>query len=73
MVDDLIADGEQCRRNNEVENRQAMFRLCRKFTRDMCGILGARNRIPPPKCIENLIKTHFPNEDGSEFVGCNSD
>ena len=70
---DLLQDGERHKRSNDAGNRQVRFRLCRSFTRQMHGVLGKGNRVPMPKCIENMIKSKFPNEDGSDFAGHRSD
>ena len=73
MGEELIDDGERHKRSNDVGNRQVSFRLYRSFTRQMYGVLGKGNRVPPAKCIQSMIKNKFPDKDDSEFLGYRSD
>ena len=65
----LIDKGWRLKQKNSLQNKQVRFRLHRRFAHLIYGVLGLGNRVPPPKCIEQIIKDNFPNEDGAAFVG----
>jgi len=49
----------------EVKNNKIRFAFYRMFTYEKFGCLGANNRIKIPDCVEEKIKSQFPDPDGS--------
>jgi hypothetical protein len=64
---DLLDLGYMLKREGKID-KQIRFALYRKYITETYGYLGVGNRLPPPACVEDGIKSEFPgvsNHDGS--------
>ena len=55
MGEAILAKEFRCRLNNDVQNSQVIFYLCRVLARCMHDILRVDNRISPRKLVELII------------------
>ena len=59
MREELLSEGHRFLLNNDIRNSQAIFYLCRIFTRVVHSIFGGDNP-PPPQVQRNFNKRELP-------------
>ena len=57
-----------------VNGKQCPNNVCRKncyrqFSLMVNGTLGKGNRVRLPRCIEDNVRLHYPNEIGKNYLG----